>query len=75
MYRGKKVPDLQGYYIYGDFVSGRVWGLRYAGQKSPENFLILHNSNLYPSSFGIDEERELYICSFDGSIYRLAGHP
>ena len=29
VYRGKKIPELVGVYVYGDFDSGRIWGLRY----------------------------------------------
>jgi hypothetical protein len=71
VYRGRKLRALQGRYVYGDFVSGRVWALKYDGHSPAENTLLVHNSNLYPSSFGTDEEGELYICSFDGKIYQL----
>ncbi len=71
VYRGKKISELEGYYLYADFVSGRVWALKYDGRHPPENHLLVHNPNLYPSSFGVDENREIFICSFDGSIYRF----
>lgn len=71
VYRGRQLPALQGRYIYADFLSGRVWALKVDGRNPPENNLIIHNPNLYPSSFGVDEQGELYICSFDGKIYRL----
>lgn len=29
VYRGKNVPALVGYYVYADYVTGRVWGLKY----------------------------------------------
>ncbi|MFX0113107.1 MAG: PQQ-dependent sugar dehydrogenase, partial [Candidatus Hodarchaeota archaeon] len=29
VYRGTKLPHLQGYYIFGDFMSGRLWALAY----------------------------------------------
>ena len=29
VYRGKKVPELQGAYIYADFVTGQIWALWY----------------------------------------------
>ena len=33
VYRGKKIPALVGVYVYGDFDSGRIWGLRYENGK------------------------------------------
>lgn len=28
VYRGKKTPALDGYYLYGDYVSGRLWAMK-----------------------------------------------
>ena len=66
VYRGTAVPELNGYYIYGDFVSGRIWALNQSG----DNQLLLE-TGLGISSFGTDNNDELYICSFDGKIYKL----
>jgi glucose/arabinose dehydrogenase len=66
VYRGTEVPDLNGYYIYGDFVSGRIWALDQAG-----NNQLLLETGLNIASFGTDTNNELYVCSFDGKIYRL----
>ena len=71
VYRGQGIPELFGAYIYGDFVSGRLWALRYDG-KNADNKLIWHDPNLYVSSFGVDLQNEIYLCSFDGNIYKLA---
>ena len=37
VYRGNRVPELSGAYIYADFVSGRIWSLRYDGDNPPAN--------------------------------------
>jgi glucose/arabinose dehydrogenase len=67
VYRGNELPNLKGYYIYGDFISGRVWALDKAG-----NNKLLLETGLNISSFGIDENNELYLCSFDGKIYKFS---
>ncbi len=67
VYRGSLNPSLIGKYIYGDFVSGRVWALD-LGNDTNE---LLFESRLSITSFGVDQENELYICSFDGSIYKI----
>src|SRR5579883_3349526 len=33
VYHGAKFPELRGAYVYGDYQYGKVWGLRYDGQK------------------------------------------
>jgi len=65
VYNGPDSP-LTGYYIYGDYVSGRIWAL----SRSYENYLLV-DSNLPISSFGVDGNNNLYICSYDGRIYEL----
>jgi uncharacterized repeat protein (TIGR03806 family) len=69
VYRGSQLPNLLGAYLYGDFVSGRVWALVRDGGQVISNELIAAVPS--PASFGEDESGELYICSFDGNIYRL----
>ena len=81
VYRGPGLPGLEGAYIYGDYVTGRIWALRYAGGEVTEHREIFRPPpSLYIASFGEDAEGELYICSFDahdgrgggrGRIYRL----
>jgi len=77
VYRGTKVPELAGAYIYGDFGSGRIWALRYDGVNPPANPDELLDTNLPIASFGVDQNNELYICAFDfanptnGKIYRF----
>ena len=70
VYRGTKLPSLQGSYIYGDYCSGRIWALDYDKNKLP-NAKLLVNSSLKISSFGEDEDGEIYILSLDGHIYEF----
>ncbi|MDT0608536.1 PQQ-dependent sugar dehydrogenase [Croceitalea rosinachiae] len=67
VYRGSEVGSLEGKYIYGDFVSGRIWSLAADGS---ENELLLE-SRLSIASFGTDSSNELYVCAFDGTIYKF----
>ncbi|MHA2064404.1 MAG: PQQ-dependent sugar dehydrogenase [Candidatus Thorarchaeota archaeon] len=68
VYRGSRMPSLLGDYLYGDFVSGRIWSLEYDGI-SPTNNTELFDTSLSISSFGIDESGEVYLLSYDGTIY------
>jgi glucose/arabinose dehydrogenase len=70
VYRGSALPGLVGKYIYADFMTGELWALATNG--TPDNDL-LEETGLGISSFGVDEEGELYFCAFDGYIYRIVG--
>jgi glucose/arabinose dehydrogenase len=74
VYRGKKLPELAGVYVYGDFDSGRIWGLRFESGKLLGNGELIdlgHNPKLNVASFGEDSQGELYILAFDGRIHEL----
>ena len=70
VYRGSHLPSLMGKYIYGDFVSGRIWSLDVSDPNNPNNTELL-NGNVNISSFGVDASNELFICDFNGKIHRL----
>lgn len=71
VYRGSMLPALQGYYIYADFISGRIWALDSSNRENTDNTLLMQ-ADFGISSFGTDQNNELYICGFDGKIYRLS---
>jgi glucose/arabinose dehydrogenase len=61
VYRGDRLPELEGHYIYADYVSGKVWALKYdeAKKRVVANRPIKHN--LQPIlSFGEDEKGDVY---------------
>ena len=70
VYRGQSVSSLQGHYIYGDFISGRIWGLSTNLGSTLTNQLLIE-SRLPIASFGTDANNELYVCAFDGNIYKF----
>jgi glucose/arabinose dehydrogenase len=69
VYRGAALPDLVGTYIYGDYGSGKIWGLRYDGINSTNSELTA--TGVHITSFGLDQKGELHICASDGNVYRL----
>ncbi len=76
VYRGPTVPSLTGKYVYADFGSGRIWALTYNGINPAVNELVF-DSPISISSFGVDQNNELYICEYSpsGKIYKLNGAP
>ena len=70
VYRGVNVPELEGKYIYGDYCSRKVWSLEYDGVTPPVNNLLLTAPGSI-TSFGFDENNEIYITSSNGNIYRF----
>jgi glucose/arabinose dehydrogenase len=71
VYRGTRIPQLTGAYIYGDYGSGHIWALRYDGVNPVTNTEIAMIGSNILTSFGVDKDNELYICAFDGKIYQL----
>ena len=70
VYRGPQQGLLQGLYLYGDFVSRSIWGLRYDdGTVLTNDLLATSPSGI--ASFGEDEAGEVYIVGLDGAIYML----
>lgn len=78
VYRGDRLPALRGVYVYADYDSGRVWGLRLddEGGLAVNGELIDLSApgqqKINIASFGEDREGRLYILGFDGRIHRFA---
>jgi len=70
VYRGEQYPELDGLYIYGDFCSGRIWGMRQDDGEWQTG--LLTNTDFRISSFGEDELGEVYVADMTGgSVYRI----
>ena len=74
VYRGMSLPALRGVYVYGDYQSGRIWGVREKDGKatiSGELVDITKSRPLNIAAFGEDQRGEITILAFDGKIYRF----
>ncbi len=70
VYRGTRVPELVGKYIYGDFGTGSIWAIDRSGKDAGT---LLMRTSFKISSFGQDETGELYVADYaSGKIYQLA---
>ena len=63
VYRGKKSVKMLGKYIYGDYVSGRIWMLEKNGSTVTNEFLFDMQGRV--SSFGVDLSGELYMVDYN----------
>ena len=72
VYRGPSMPELDGWYVYGDFCSGRIWAVNTADSSEP---VLLADTGLPIASFGELPDGELLVLTFDNAIYRLARSP
>ncbi len=75
VYRGTRLPELQGMYLYADFISGKIWALEFdeAAGRVTSNMGIA-TTGFPVLAFGEDEAGEVYyaIETVDGKgIYRF----
>lgn len=79
VYRGNALCGMQGTYFFADYCFARIWSLRYANGVVTE--FTDRTAELAPpaplainliSSFGEDQNGELYICDHaDGELYKI----
>lgn len=65
VYEGKRFPELVGAYLYGDWETGKIWGLRFDGER------VTWNSELADTTcrilgFGLDANGEIYFADHGG---------
>jgi glucose/arabinose dehydrogenase len=70
VYRGARYPRMSGIYFYGDYCSGAIWGAARQNDGTVSSQLLL-STRLAISSFGEDQNGELYVADLKGAVYRL----
>lgn len=77
MYRGSKIPELKGRYIFADYQNPRIWSFELKGGKASD--VKDHTASLQPkdgrinliSSFAEDNDGELYLIDHTGPVYQI----
>ena len=78
VYRGSKIPELDGHFIYGDWKFGNIWALNYDTAKKqvtadhhldkPDD---LKNPTAQPSGIYPDVDGEPLVLDWRGAIFRI----
>ena len=72
VYRGQSMPELTGWYVYGDFCSGNVWAVNTADDSDA---VLLAATGQPIASFGELPSGELLAVTFANAIFRLERAP
>lgn len=69
-----RLPELMGAYLYGDWMTGKVWALKHDGDE------VLWQKELVDTplqiiSFMLDPSGEVLVVAYDGTILRLNENP
>jgi glucose/arabinose dehydrogenase len=69
VYRGSNARCMQGIYFFGDYVNGKIWGLKKIRGEWQGNLLL--DTGLNISSFGESEDGRLLVIDINGNIYEI----
>lgn len=65
VYRGERLPELQGHYIYGDYVTAKIWALKFdADKKRVVANRPIQSRGVPILSFGEDEKGDVYYMTY-----------
>ena len=71
VYRGTSIPALEGHYVYGDYVSKKIWALKRDDNNSVINTFLL-NTDLNISAFAEDNQGNLFVIGHQqGKVFKL----
>jgi glucose/arabinose dehydrogenase len=70
VYRGTAIPGLRGTYLFADYCSGRIWGLRQSNGRATEVGQLRASASEIVA-FGVDDRSEVYLASLGGTVFQL----
>ena len=68
VYRGSAMPELYGWYVYGDFYTGRIWAVDTLDNSAA---VLLTDEQVLIASFAELPNGELLIVSYASGVYQL----
>lgn len=71
VYRGSRIPELTGAYLFADHCAGEIMALRQRGGKVSERGALGPVVDGGLSSFGQDRDGELYVLSLSGAVFKV----
>lgn len=75
VYRGSKIPALDGHYFYADYCREWLRSFKYLNGRVTEQTEWPVGKVEATSSFGVDAAGELYVVSHSGKIFRIIASP
>ncbi|QEG00230.1 Soluble aldose sugar dehydrogenase YliI precursor [Stieleria maiorica] len=69
-WQSDRIPELKGAYIYGDWMTGKVWGLRFKDDKVTWQQELVDTPHRV-ICFMLDPSGEVFIVGYDGTILQL----
>src|SRR5712664_1560443 len=68
VYHGTRIPGLAGNYVFGDFISGRIWSLTQDSQGKWVRTFLLNSAANDLAGFGQDQNGELYTARYSTGV-------
>ena len=82
VYRGTAIPDLYGVYLFGDFCTNQIWGLRWDGAGGTIGPVVEQQITVADgftldafSAFAQDGAGEIVVVDLGGEVFRLLPEP
>jgi len=70
VYRGSEIPGLYGFYLYGDYGSGKLWRID-ATNANPSPPQVILESGINISSFAESNDGEIFLTDLGGRLFKL----
>ena len=73
-WQSDRIPELKGAYIYGDWMTGKVWALKHDGEKVTwQNELT--DTPLQIVCFANDDDGDVLVVGYDGTMWKIKSNP